>query len=55
MRRVYGDKPVEQVTGGQIAANNVKKREYEKEYLDYWNSAAGMTGTGRPVDAFLMP
>lgn len=38
-----------------IAANNVKKREYQKEYMEYWNSTAGATGTGRPVDVVIAP
>lgn len=36
-------------------ANNVAKREFQKRYLDYWNSTAELTGTGRPVDALIMP
>ncbi|KAL8700918.1 MAG: hypothetical protein Q9201_005187 [Fulgogasparrea decipioides] len=38
-----------------IAENNVAKRDYQKEYLEYWNSTAEKTGTGRPVDAVIMP
>lgn len=55
IRRIYGDKPVAPLTGGQIAGNNVLKREFEKEYLEYWNSMAGVTGTERSVDTFVMP
>ncbi|KAL8646563.1 MAG: hypothetical protein Q9210_006066 [Variospora velana] len=43
-----GDKPPEDAT--YIAANNVAQREYQKEYMEYWNSTAELTGTGRPVD-----
>ncbi|EER41629.1 amidase [Histoplasma capsulatum var. duboisii H88] len=39
----------------QIAAINVAKREYQKEYLEYWNSTSELTGTGRPVDGFFCP
>ncbi|OJD17194.1 hypothetical protein AJ78_02687 [Emergomyces pasteurianus Ep9510] len=39
----------------QIAAINVDKREYQKQYLEYWNSTAELTGTGRPVDGFFSP
>lgn len=42
-------------TGSEIAANNVKQRQLKKEYLDYWNSTATMTSTGRPVDAIICP
>ncbi|KAL8733922.1 MAG: hypothetical protein Q9181_003397 [Wetmoreana brouardii] len=38
-----------------IAENNVAKRDYQKEYLEYWNTTAEKTGTGRPVDAVIMP
>ena len=43
------------MNASQIAAVNVAKREYQKEYLDYWNSTQELTGTGRPVDAFIAP
>jgi amidase len=34
---------------------NVKKREYQKLYMEYWNSTAELTGTGRPVDGLICP
>ena len=39
----------------QLAALNVEKREYQKLYMDYWNSTAELTGTGRPVDGVISP
>lgn len=39
----------------ELAALNVAKREYQKQYMDYWNSTAELTGTGRPVDGFFCP
>ncbi|KAI4097849.1 MAG: hypothetical protein LQ344_000121 [Seirophora lacunosa] len=48
-----GPKPPEDAT--HIAANNVAKREYQKEYMEYWNSTAELTGTGRPVDVVIAP
>ena len=42
-----------QKTAQEIAAINVAKREYQKAYMDYWNSTATITGTGRPVDCFV--
>ena len=48
-----GDKPPEDAT--YIAANNVAQREYQKEYMEYWNSSAELTGTGRPVDVVIAP
>ncbi|TEY70094.1 hypothetical protein BOTCAL_0111g00120 [Botryotinia calthae] len=44
-----------QMTGSDIAAVNVEKREYQKEYMDYWNSTASLTGTGRAIDAVITP
>ncbi|APA08584.1 hypothetical protein sscle_04g033540 [Sclerotinia sclerotiorum 1980 UF-70] len=44
-----------QMTGFDIAAVNVEKREFQKEYMEYWNSTAELTGTGRPVDAVITP
>ncbi|KAL4911110.1 hypothetical protein BDW74DRAFT_5788 [Aspergillus multicolor] len=39
----------------EIAQVNVAKREYQKLYMDYWNSTSELTGTGRPVDAVICP
>ncbi|KAB8252014.1 amidase signature domain-containing protein [Aspergillus flavus] len=39
----------------EIAALNVEKRQYQKLYMDYWNSTAEITGTGRPVDGVICP
>jgi amidase len=51
----FGDKPIKEFTASEIAAVNVAKRQYQKEYMDYWNSTASLTGTGRPVDAVIAP
>ncbi|KAL6710115.1 hypothetical protein ACN47E_009906 [Coniothyrium glycines] len=42
-------------TGSEIAATNVEMRTLKKQYLDYWNSTADKTGTGRPVDGIIAP
>lgn len=42
-------------TASEIAANNVAKRAYQKEYMEYWNSTSKLTGTGRPIDAVIAP
>ena len=39
----------------ELAALNVEKRQYQKLYMDYWNSTAEITGTGRPVDGVICP
>ena len=49
----YGTEPKEEFTATAIAANNVARRKYQKEYMDYWNSTASETGTGRPVDGVI--
>lgn len=51
---MYGKKR-EEASASKIAANNIAKREYQKEYLEYWNSTAHLTATGRPVDAIIAP
>ncbi|KAL7930685.1 amidase signature domain-containing protein [Trichoderma chlorosporum] len=53
--RRYGNRPIEQKTATEIAANNVARRRYRKEYLDYWNSTANLTQSGQPVEAFISP
>ncbi|TVY57764.1 Acetamidase, partial [Lachnellula suecica] len=45
----------DQYTASQIAAVNVAKRAYQKEYMEYWNSTSALTGTGRPVEAVIAP
>ncbi|KAG5294430.1 amidase [Histoplasma ohiense] len=49
------ESPGPQLNAQQIAAINVAKREYQKEYLEYWNGTSELTGTGRPVDGFFCP
>lgn len=44
-----------ELSASEIAALNVVKREYRKEYMEYWNSTATLTGTGRPVDGLFCP
>ena len=51
----YGKAPKEQMNASEIASTNVAKREYQKEYMEYWNSTVDLTATGRPVDALIMP
>ena len=51
---LYGKKR-EEDSASNIAANNIAKRDYQKEYMEYWNSTARSTSTGRPVDAFIAP
>ena len=55
VQALYGDSPKKPLDATKIAAINVAKREYQKEYMEYWNSTRDLTGTGRPIDAFIMP
>ena len=47
--------PTGEQSASHIAEVNRDLRAYKKEYMDYWNSTEELTGTGRPVDAFIMP
>lgn len=51
----YGTGPREEMKASEIAAGNVEKRQFQKRYLDYWNSTAEISGTGRPVDGIIAP
>jgi amidase len=42
-------------TADQIWDTNVRLRAFQKEYMDYWNSTATMTSSGKPVVAVLSP
>ena len=58
-----GEKPAPQLIAPEnseysatdIMKTNIAKREAQKDYLEYWNSTAELTGTGRPVDAIISP
>lgn len=47
--------PGPQANASEIMAVNLAKREAQKEYMEYWNSTAALTNTGRPVDAVIAP
>jgi amidase len=51
----YGEKPSPAKTGDAIQEVNLKLRQLKQDYMDYWNSTAAQTSTGRPVDAVLSP
>lgn len=53
--RTYGLEPGVEKTASQIAATNVAKRAFQKEYMEYWNSTSQLTGTGEPVVAVIAP
>lgn len=55
IKSLYSEAPVEEKTASFISANNLAKRAYQKEYMEYWNSTSALTGTARPVDAVIAP
>ncbi|KAI1617410.1 amidase [Exophiala viscosa] len=55
IKSAYGEKPIKEFTASEISANNRDKRSFQKEYMDYWNSTAQETGTGKPVDGVICP
>lgn len=55
VKAFYGDGPKPAMTGDKVHETNLKHRQYQKDYMDYWNSTASKTSTGRPVDAILCP
>lgn len=44
-----------QANASDIMKANIAHREAQKEYMEYWNSTAAVSGTGRPVDAVISP
>ncbi|KAH8816091.1 amidase signature domain-containing protein [Xylogone sp. PMI_703] len=55
VKNLLGAKRSEQYNASRIADVNVRKRQFQKQYMEYWNSTAAKTGTGRPVDAVISP
>lgn len=53
--RDYGLAPKLPATGDKIHDANLRQRAYQTEYMEYWNSTAFLTKTGRLVDAVLCP
>lgn len=51
----FRDKPFEEFSASQIAETNVLKRKLQKKYMEYWNSTAQLTRSGRPVDGVIAP
>lgn len=42
-------------SAAEIAAVNVRLRELKKDYMEYWNSTANLSKSGRCVDAVITP
>ncbi|EMD42024.1 hypothetical protein CERSUDRAFT_79624 [Gelatoporia subvermispora B] len=48
-------RPRDPLSAFQLWKLSKERSDLRKEYLDYWESTAAMTGTGRPVDALICP
>lgn len=44
-----------QANATDIMNLNIRKREAQKDYMEYWNSTASFTSHGEPVDAIIAP
>ncbi|KAH7133673.1 acetamidase [Dactylonectria macrodidyma] len=55
LARTYGQEPIAEKTASQIAATNIAKRDYQTQYMEYWNSTSQLTETGEPVVAVIAP
>ncbi|CAK7212074.1 hypothetical protein SBRCBS47491_001346 [Sporothrix bragantina] len=51
----YGTEATPPKTADQVFDFNFELFQYRRDYLDYWNSTAALTKSGRPVDAVLAP
>jgi amidase len=51
----FGDGPKPGASGEQIHATVLKLKQYQIEYLEYWNDSVKRTKMGRPVDAVICP
>ncbi|KAL4875895.1 amidase [Aspergillus karnatakaensis] len=51
----YGTSPRSPTPGDEIHALALRKIAYQTEYMEYWNSTAKLTMTGKPVDAIVAP
>ncbi|KAL2212795.1 acetamidase [Sarocladium strictum] len=53
--QTFGNERRAENTASQIAVLNVKKREYQKEYMEYWNSTSKLNDLQEPVTAVIAP
>lgn len=52
---IYGHAAKAPKTIDKVWEINLELRQYQKEYMEYWNDTAKLTKSGRPVDAILTP
>ncbi|KAG7144762.1 Acetamidase like protein [Verticillium longisporum] len=53
--QTYGRAGYLESSASEIAALHVKKREYQKEYMDYWNSTSALNDAQEAVTAVIAP
>jgi amidase len=51
----FGTQPFLAKSADQLFDSNLELFQYRRDYMDYWNSTAKLTKSGRPVDAVLAP
>ncbi|KAL2832772.1 amidase [Aspergillus pseudoustus] len=52
---IFGKTPQPPVPATEVMQRSIALRTYRRKYLEYWESTAELTGTGRPVDALIVP
>lgn len=55
LHEIFDDKPHEPASLFEYQDNALKRRHYLTKYMEYWNSTADKSGTGRTVDAVILP
>ncbi|XXH01436.1 hypothetical protein Hte_007796 [Hypoxylon texense] len=55
LEEMYGDGPTDPMLIPEYQDYALKRLRYTARYMEYWNSTVEFTGTGRPVDAVIMP
>lgn len=53
--QTFGREARQESNASDISALNVKKREYQKEYMEYWNSTSELNPHQEPVAAVIAP
>ncbi|KAL9625230.1 MAG: hypothetical protein Q9160_000632 [Pyrenula sp. 1 TL-2023] len=55
LEKELGNGPKSPMTLLEYQALGLEREKYRQSYREYWNSTITMTGTGRSVDALIMP
>ncbi len=52
---LYGNEATTPMPADKLYEYNLELFQFRRDYMDYWNSTAALTASGRPVDAILTP